>query len=93
MTSKKHRKSLTMSDKLFTDMNNLCDVLGINSHSYILNLVAKEVHRDMVNLHLRAPSSDCISEKIAIESNYTPDEPTNEFINIDIDSNGNKRAF
>ena len=70
MAEQKHRKSLTMSHKLFTDMNHLCDVLGINSHSYILNLIAKEVHRDLVGLNLRPHSSSDIAEQHTIESDY-----------------------
>lgn len=86
MDTQKHRKSLTMSHKLFTDMNNLCDVLGINSHSYILNLIAKEVHKDMVGYNLRIrPSSEIVAD-MEIQNEYLDDD-------LDIDPNGTNRAF
>lgn len=69
----KHRKSITMSDKLFKDLNHLCDVLGVNSHSYILNVVAREVHRDLVGHKLRTPPSSAEAERLLIETNYDVD--------------------
>lgn len=82
MTQPTHRKSLTMSDKLFNDMNNLCDILGVNSHSYCLNVIAREVLRDSVGLNLRPKPSSYLDEKMEIETEYTPE---------DIDPNYNKR--
>jgi hypothetical protein len=73
MTSKKHRKSLTMSDKLFNDMNYLCDSLGINSHSYILNLIAREVHKDMVGYNFKTRPSGGVAENHQIEEEYLSD--------------------
>jgi hypothetical protein len=73
-----------MSDKLFTDLNHLCDVLGVNSHSYCLNVIAREVLKDSVGLHLRPRPSSELAEQIEIEE---------EYISEDIDPNGNKRAF
>jgi len=70
MNTQKHRKSLTMSHKLFTDMNNLCDILGINSHSYILNLIAREVHKDMVGYGIRPRPSSEVAAEHEIESDY-----------------------
>ena len=84
MTLPTHRKSLTMSDKLFTDMNHLCDILGVNSHSYCLNVIAREVLKDSVGLNLRARPSSELAEQMEIEQEYTPE---------DIDPNGNRRAF
>lgn len=62
-----------MSDKLFTDLNHLCDVLGVNSHSYILNVVAREVHRDLVGHNLRTPPSSLEAEKYLLETDYEVD--------------------
>jgi hypothetical protein len=70
----KHRKSLTMSHKLFTDLNSLCDLIGVNSHSYILNIVAREVNRDLSAYRLRARASSLLEEELQLSDEYPTDD-------------------
>ena len=68
-------------------MNNLCDILGINSHSYILNLIAKEVHKDMVGYNLRIRPINEMDAELDIQNEYLEGD------DLDVDPNGTNRAF
>jgi hypothetical protein len=48
----KTSRGLTLSKKLAHDLQFLCDHLGINPHSYMLNEVSKAVQRDIHDCRL-----------------------------------------
>jgi hypothetical protein len=44
------RRSVCMTPKLNNDLEELCEHLGVNCHSYMVNEIAKSVQRDRMAL-------------------------------------------
>lgn len=44
------RRTVNMSAKLNSDLEELCEHLGVNIHSYMVNEIAKSVQRDRMAL-------------------------------------------
>jgi hypothetical protein len=46
------KRAVSLSDKMYADLNTLTEHLGINVHSYMVNEIAKSVQRDLLLFNL-----------------------------------------
>lgn len=62
------KRSVSLSRKTYDDMIELCEELGVNAHSYMVNEIAKAIQRDRLSLmasKMQQESMDKFLEMIA----------------------------
>lgn len=69
------KKSLSLSKKLHEDLMSLTDKLGINSHSYIVNEVAKCVARDLMVFNVQNSADNQLSSLVELISKDLKENP------------------
>jgi hypothetical protein len=47
-TNESKKRTVTLSKKTNEDLEALCESLGVNAHSYVVNEIAKAVQRDSI---------------------------------------------
>jgi predicted DNA-binding protein len=62
------KRSLSLSHKTNDDLEMLCEHLGVNTHSYIVNAIAKAVQQDLMTFTSRSALNQMVEEmkKISI---------------------------
>lgn len=48
MNNESRKRTITLSKKTNDDLETLCEHLGVNVHSYVVNEIAKAVQRDSI---------------------------------------------
>lgn len=64
--SAKKARSMTLSYKLNHDLETLCEHLGVNVHSYMVNEVAKSVQRDLLSLTSKKEIESMVTQMLRL---------------------------
>jgi hypothetical protein len=59
------KRTLTLSMKLNNDLECLCENLGVNVHSYLVNEIAKSVQRDSITLVSKDQLSSAMNQMLS----------------------------
>ena len=52
------KKSLSLEVKTVEELHELCEVLGVNSHNYMINVVCKAIQHDRIALNIEKDNRD-----------------------------------
>jgi hypothetical protein len=62
----KKSRSVNLSSKLNNDLETLCEHLGINIHSYMINELAKAVQRDLLSFSSKKQMEEMVIKLMKI---------------------------
>ena len=60
--SDKRKRSCSLTEKLNDDLEELCEHLGVNVHSYMVNEIAKAVQRDRLTFLAKSGIDELLSD-------------------------------
>jgi hypothetical protein len=65
-TNKQYKRSLSLSEKTNRDLLELCELLGVNPHSYMVNELAKSIQRDSMTYQIKKSTEDQMAKMLSL---------------------------
>ena len=65
-TNKQYKRSLSLSEKTNRALLELCELLGVNPHSYMVNELAKSIQRDSMTYQIKKSTEDQMAKMLSL---------------------------
>lgn len=74
MASEKHTITIRLTPNALSRLDSLCDHLGTNRNSYLVNAIGKAISRDEMSFMVQQNSSDMFSKLSQMMSDITEEK-------------------